>query len=90
VADVEFWAVGGPWGDDTIERERRYARQSRMTLSLAFDGSRSAARAMHINGFPSVVLLDKSGHVRFVHSGYDASEPLVRELSERIDSLRKR
>ncbi len=88
--DVEFWAVGGPWGDDTIERERQYAQASGMTLSLAFDGNRSAARAMRINGFPSVALLDRSGHLRFVHSGYDASDPLIRHLSEKIDGLRKR
>ncbi len=88
--DVEFWAVGGPWGDDTIERERRYAHTSGMTLSLAFDGNRSAARAMRINSFPSVALLDRSGHLRFVHSGYDASDPLIRHLSEKIDGLRNR
>ncbi len=88
--DVEFWAVGGPWGDDTIEREREYAHASGMTLSLAFDGNRSAARAMRIDGFPSVALLDRSGHLRFIHSGYDASDPLIRHLSEKIDGLRKR
>ncbi len=86
--DVEFWAVGGPWGEDTIERERQYAQKSGLTLPLAFDGERSASKAVGITGFPSLALLDKAGHLRFVHSGYDASDPFIRDLPGKIDALR--
>ncbi len=34
---VAFYAVGGPSGDDTAEKELAFARQMKLNMPLAFD-----------------------------------------------------
>jgi hypothetical protein len=39
------------------------------------------------DGLPFLVIMDKSGHIRLVHNGYDRSEPLQPELAKEIKAL---
>ena len=39
------------------------------------------------DGLPFLVIMDKSGHIRLVHDGYDRSEPLQPELAKEIEAL---
>ncbi len=66
-----FYAVGGPWGGDTIAKESVFATRIDVTLPLAFD-SHGTAPALGVRGFPALVILDRNGHVRLFHDGYDA------------------
>lgn len=87
-SDVVFYAVGGPWGDDTINKESAFARQIGIKLPLAF-GTPESRQALGISGFPALVILDRAGHIRLVHSGYDASEHLAAQVSEHVDAMIK-
>lgn len=84
--NVRFYAVGGPWGEDTIEKESAFLNQVSLNLPLAFD-SRGLEEGLGLHGFPVLVILDGIGHVRMIHSGYDASEHLARFVSKEVAAL---
>jgi peroxiredoxin len=83
---VTFYAVGGPWGDDTAEKESAFAKQTKLNLPLAFD-SRGTGRALGVSTYPALIILDAAGRIRLVHSGYDGSENLARHISREVDAL---
>jgi len=83
---VLFWAVDAHAGGDTDESARACAANMRLALPLAYTENTNAAR-LGVDGYPTLVLLDSAGHIRFIHHGYDASEPLESNLAHEIRSL---
>lgn len=84
--EVIFWAVDAGWGGDTIEKARAFSREKGWNLPLAFDAT-GAASALGVHNPPTLLILDKAGHVRIIHAGYDASEDLATSISRAIASL---
>jgi len=62
-------------------------RQHGYTLPVAFDDRNVSDRLIGTSGFPSLLILDKSGRIRLIHTGYDRSERFQAELSGEIDEL---
>jgi peroxiredoxin len=85
--NVAFYAVGGPWGDDTLEKEAAFIRRKKLSLPTLFDPGGAAKRLLGVNAFPSLIILDKAGHIRLVHTGYDASEHLDQQISRELAAL---
>lgn len=83
---VIFWAVDTEWGGDNVDKARTLSLAKGWKLPLAFD-STGAARALGVQNPPTLVMLDKAGHLRIVHAGYDASEDLAVNLYLRIEKL---
>jgi peroxiredoxin len=84
---VEFWAVDVSWGGETPAKAGEFARSLRLQLPLAYDGQ-DAARGLNVRYLPGLVILDRAGHVRLVHAGYDASDPLAAEVTAQIEALK--
>jgi thiol-disulfide isomerase/thioredoxin len=72
--DIEFVLVASDAGGDTPERFRSFAQARRVTLPLAYDSGGKAHAAFGFTGVPALVVLDRTGKVRFTHEGYNASE----------------
>ena len=72
--DIEFVIVATSAGGDTPERLRAFVERQHVTLPLAYDPRGAAHAAFGLHGFPSLVVLDRNGHVRFEHEGYNSSE----------------
>lgn len=85
-SNVAFYAVGGPWGDDTADKESAFAKRIGLNMPLAFD-SDGTAPALGVSTFPALIILDGGGRIRMVHSGYDASEHLAQHVSEEVGAL---
>jgi thiol-disulfide isomerase/thioredoxin len=83
---VLFWAVNARAGGDTDEMARAYAKKMRLGLPVAYTENANAVR-LGVDGYPTLVLLDASGRLRFIHSGYDGSERLESNLAHEIASL---
>jgi thiol-disulfide isomerase/thioredoxin len=83
---VIFWAVDTEWGGDTVDKARTFSLAKGWKVPLAFD-STGAVRALGVQNPPTLVMLDKAGHLRMVHAGYDASEDLAVNLYLRIEKL---
>ena len=86
-SQLSFWAVDVQKNGETPEKAQDFMHNAGYTLPLAFAGENSFA-GLGVEGYPSLVLIDKSGRIRLVHTGYDGSEQLLQaELSKEIDIL---
>jgi thiol-disulfide isomerase/thioredoxin len=72
--DIQFVIVATNAGGDTPQRFRIFAQQEQVSLPLAFDPGGKAHTAFGLHGFPSLVVLDHHGRVRFTHEGYNSAE----------------
>src|SRR5438045_9554689 len=83
---VLLWAVDAHAGADTDVMARAFARKMRLGLPIAFTESANAAR-LGVDGYPTLVLLDATGRIRYVHDGYDGSERIESNLAEEISAV---
>lgn len=72
--DIEFVLVASDRGRDTPERFRSFIERRHFSIPLAFDPGGKAHDSLGLSGVPALVVLDRNGHVRFTHSGYNAAE----------------
>jgi protein-disulfide isomerase-like protein with CxxC motif len=57
-------------------------------MPVAFDPEQTTMRAFRVNGFPTLVVIDRTGHVRLTHSGYNSSETSFRhDLTQLLQNL---
>jgi len=86
--DIEFVLVGTNKGGDTPERVRAFVQHRHISLPVAFDPEQATMRAFGLNGFPNLVVIDRTGHVRLTHTGYNSSETRFRpDLTQLLESL---
>jgi thiol-disulfide isomerase/thioredoxin len=91
--DVTFLAVDSVMTDspgdagDTAELATAYFRRGGYTLPLAWDGGSTLEKALNVHGFPTLILLDRTGTIRMRHVGFLGSENLEQTLSEKIEAL---
>ena len=86
--DIEFVLVGTNRGGDTPERVRAFAQRRHISLPVAFDPEQRTMHAFGLSGFPTLVVIDRTGHVRLTHSGYNSSETSFRrDLTQLLQSL---
>lgn len=83
---VGIWVIDSGIGNDTAEKQRRMISAQRWDLPFAED-SENLEYKMGLRGLPKIVLLDKTGRIRWVHDGFDGSEDLARNLTNRIEQL---
>ena len=86
--DIEFVLVGTNKGGDTAERVQVFAQRRHISLPLAFDPEQRTMHAFGLTGFPTLVVIDRTGHVRLTHTGYNSSETSFRhDLTQLLQSL---
>jgi len=83
---VQFLAVNARAGGDTDGMARDYAKKMGVVLPIAYTENANATR-LGVEGYPTLVLLDTTGRVRFIHDGYDGSERLESDLTREITRL---
>jgi thiol-disulfide isomerase/thioredoxin len=86
--DIEFVLVGTNSGGDTPERVRAFTQRRHISLPVAFDPEQGTMHAFGLSGFPTLVVIDRTGHLRLTHSGYNSSETSFRgDLTQLLQSL---
>ena len=86
--EIQFVLVGTNKGGDTPERVRMFAQHRHSSLPVAFDPDQKAMQAFGLSGFPSLVVIDRTGHVRLTHIGYNSSETSFRrDLTQLLQNL---
>jgi thiol-disulfide isomerase/thioredoxin len=86
--NVSFWAVDVAKNGDTPQKAREFMLKSGYRLPVAVADEKSL-QSLNLEGYPALIIIDKSGRIRLVHSGYDGSERLQAELGKEIDALLK-
>lgn len=89
-SNVIFWAVDVQKNGENPQKAKAFMHQVGYTLPVAIDDQNSAERLagmFAVEGFPALILIDRAGQVRVVHTGYDASERLEDNLSGEIEAL---
>lgn len=79
-------------GGDTVETAKAYLLKRNVKLEAAIDSANgesfaAATKSLDVHGIPVLYILDSTGRVRVIHSGYDASEDLKESLARQIDRL---
>lgn len=88
--NVVFWAIDVQKNGETPQKANAFVHNAGYTLPLAIDSQNSAERMAErfaFEGFPTLMVIDRAGQVRLLHSGYDGSERLQENLSREIDAL---
>ncbi|HUI42662.1 MAG TPA: TlpA disulfide reductase family protein [Terriglobia bacterium] len=85
-SNVSFWAVDVQKNGETPEKARDFMKKAGYTLPVAC-GSEKSLAGLGVEAFPSLVIIDRAGRIRLVHTGYDGSEHFQAELSKDIDAL---
>lgn len=84
--NVRFLAIDVNREDETPEKARAFIKKAGYTIPIAYDSNEVVTR-LKAQGYPHLLLLDKTGHLRLEHVGYDGAEHLVENLSKEIDQL---
>ncbi|HEY2498799.1 MAG TPA: TlpA disulfide reductase family protein [Candidatus Angelobacter sp.] len=91
---VLILALDSATGGDTAEIAQAYLERKNLTIPGAIDSLDhsgdtwgAAAKSLGTHGIPTVFILDRSGRLRAIHEGFDASEHLTATLSRQIDRL---
>jgi len=87
-ANVVVLAVNPGWHDDTADTVRTFVVRKHLDLPIALDDAR-AWKLMKVEALPTLVVIDRQGHIRMEEIGYDEDEPLETDLTGEIESLLK-
>jgi len=85
---VMFLAVNAGWQDDTAGSVSSFVQHRHLDLPIAMDTG-GTTRRLGIDGLPTLVVIDRQGHIRMEAVGYNDGEPLESELTSQIDALLK-
>lgn len=93
--NVLILAVNSGNHGETPEKARAYLSRTHLCpLQGAIDSSATgddswgpAAKSLGTTSLPVIYILDRSGTLRVIHSGYDSSEDLSASLSRQIHDL---
>jgi peroxiredoxin len=77
-SDIQFVLIGSDVGGDTLERVRAFAKKQGITVPLAFDPGCRVRRKFGTLGFPSIIVIDRTGQVRLIRQGYNPAETTFR------------
>jgi len=88
-SSVAFWAVDVQKNGETPQKAREFMLKSgyRLPVAVADEKSLEALGSLHLEGYPALIIIDKAGRIRLVHTGYDGSERLQAQLGKEIDTL---
>lgn len=83
---VAFLAIDESARGETLDDARNFVAHNAPQFPVALD-DRYAAAAFRLRVTPTLLILDRSWHVRLIHVGYDSSERYVENLSKEIETL---
>lgn len=84
--EVAFLAVNSGWHDDTPDAIRSAVAKRHMDIPVALDSS-GAYRNLAVSMLPTLIVIDRRGHIRMENVGYSPEEDLAGELSGQIRKL---
>lgn len=85
--DVMILAVDLGTDGESLEKAQKFIDKKGYRWNVAFDADTSAFSAMSLEDIPATVILDKKGHIRLIHTGYNATEDYTGKMNAEIEKL---
>jgi len=88
-SNVAFLAVDSEGEGADFETSAAKAREffSKAKLSIPIAVDNDSRKSLGVHGLPALLIIDRQGNIRFIHTGYDGSENLERILKKQITEL---
>lgn len=83
---VAIWVIDSGIGNDTVEKQHRMIANQHWNVPFAVD-CENLEHQLGFSGLPKLILMDKSGRIRWVHDSFDKSENLAEQLANHIEEL---
>ncbi len=72
---------------EDLKKVQDFAKNNAFQLPFYNDETGNATRAINLNSYPTLILIDKEGNLRLKHEGYSNAENLTQFLKAKIDEL---
>jgi thiol-disulfide isomerase/thioredoxin len=88
-SSVAFLAVDSEGEGSDFESSAAKAKAffSKRNLSMPIAVDTDSRARLGVHGLPSLLIIDRGGNIRLLHTGYDGSERLERMIGEQIATL---
>jgi len=74
--------------DEKAENMQRFLKSTKVSFTVVRDAQRKLVAAADIHGMPTSFLIDRSGKIRFLHTGFDRDQT-PRQYNKEIEELLK-
>jgi len=85
--DVAFFIINSQKGGDTFEKALKFINQNEYDLPFVNDTESLTYKNFNISTLPCLIIIDKKGVVRFIHSGYEESENFYKIFHKHLDII---
>ncbi len=72
---------------ESLEKAKKFIAKKGFEWTTAFDADTSAFSKMKLEDIPATVILDRSGNIRLIHTGYNATEDFASKMQSEIEKL---
>lgn len=72
---------------ESLEKAKKFIAKKGYEWNTAFDADTSAFSKMKLEDIPATVILDRSGNIRLIHTGYNATEDFALKMQSEIEKL---
>ncbi|HEV7163808.1 MAG TPA: TlpA disulfide reductase family protein [Gammaproteobacteria bacterium] len=86
-AEVAIYAIASNQ-DETPEIIDGFVKSNHYVIDTAYDTDGKAAVAFHVLTFPTLVIIDANGTVRYSHNGFNTDSSPFQIISAKIETLR--
>ncbi len=87
--DVVFLIINAKNSDDSVAKILAFEKENNYELPFYKDHTGGASSNLKVTSFPTLVVIDQRGMVRFSQSGYSKAENLKGFLSSKINGILK-
>lgn len=82
-----FYAVNPGWNEAGDASVKTFVAQHHLAVPLAFDEGGRAIHSFGATSLPFLVVLDKTGNIRMTASGFNTTDQLERDLTNKIREI---
>ena len=87
--NVALFVINSQIGGDTFEKTTEFISQSKYDLPFVNDLESLTYKSFNIRALPCLIMIDKKGRIRYIHTGYNESENFYENIHDNLDIILK-
>ncbi len=85
--NITFLVVNSNMGGDSFDKALKFSKQSNYDLPFVIDIKSTTSKKFNVIALPTIIIIDKKGIIRLIHTGYEESEHFYSRFCEQTDTL---